>query len=261
MELSVALAVYNEESNLEKCLYSIKDLTRDIVVVDGGSTDNTVSIAQKFKAKIVITDNPPIFHINKQKALDNCKNEWILQLDADEIVTPELGREIESILANSHKFPDLNGYYISRRNYFWGRPMTKGGLYPDRVIRLVKKSKARFPCISVHEQIEIDGRVGCLTNPLDHFAYRTIADYWRKADSYINLTAMEMKKKSVRPGFREFIYCFIYQPTRELFNRYFRHKGFLDGWQGLAFAVFSAMHYPKAYLKYIRTVNQEDSRI
>src|SRR6185437_645004 len=96
--LSVALAVFNEEKNLEACLESVKDIAQEIVIVDGTSTDKTVDVAKKFGARILIKDNPPIFHINKQKAIDMCKNEWILQLDADERVSPKLAKEIMNVI-------------------------------------------------------------------------------------------------------------------------------------------------------------------
>ena len=92
--LSVVLAVYNEEGNLKDCLVSIKDVANEIVIVDGGSTDKTVEIAESFKAKIIETDNPPIFHINKQKALEAATYDWILQLDADERTSGKLNDEI-----------------------------------------------------------------------------------------------------------------------------------------------------------------------
>src|ERR1700749_3736777 len=97
--LSVALAVFNEEKNLTACLESVKDIAQEIIIVDGSSTDSTVAIAKKFGARILITDNPPIFHINKQKAIDMAKNEWILQLDADERVSPKLAEEIMKVIA------------------------------------------------------------------------------------------------------------------------------------------------------------------
>jgi len=177
-KISVALAVFNEAQNLEHCLKSVDGWVSEIVVVDGGSSDKTVEIAKRFKVKIIQTTNPPIFHINKQKALDACTNSWILQLDADEVVTEYLKNEILKILADDKD--DFNGYYIPRRNYFWGHAMTKGGLYPDYVVRLVRKNKAHFPCKSVHEQIAVEGNVGYLQSPLDHLSYRTSKDYWRR---------------------------------------------------------------------------------
>src|SRR5580704_9492166 len=97
--LSVVLAVFNEEKNLADCLNSVKDIAQEIVIVDGSSTDQTVAIAKKFGARILVTDNPPIFHINKQKAIDMAKNEWILQLDADERVSPDLAKEIITVIS------------------------------------------------------------------------------------------------------------------------------------------------------------------
>src|SRR5476651_1626952 len=100
-KITVALAVFNEEKNLDACLESVKDIADEIVIVDGTSTDKTVEIAKKFNSRVLVTDNPPIFHINKQKAIDMAKNEWILQLDADERVSPELAKEIMNVISMS----------------------------------------------------------------------------------------------------------------------------------------------------------------
>src|SRR5476651_1126745 len=97
--LSVVLATFNEEKNLPDCLDSIKNITNEIIIVDGSSTDNTVAIAKKYGAHVIVTDNPPIFHINKQKALKMAKNDWVLQLDADERVSAELAKEITKIIS------------------------------------------------------------------------------------------------------------------------------------------------------------------
>src|SRR5579872_6233454 len=98
-KLSVVLAVYNEEKNLEACLTSVRSIADEIVIVDGSSTDKTVAIAKKFGARVLVTDNPPIFHINKQKAINMAKNEWILQLDADERISPDLAKEIVKVIS------------------------------------------------------------------------------------------------------------------------------------------------------------------
>jgi len=246
--LSVAIAVFNEEENLDSCLRSIALIADEIIVVDGGSTDKTVDLAKKFNAKIIRTTNPAIFHINKQKALDACNGNWILQLDADEVVPESLKNEILKIIENSSG--EYNGYYIPRRNYFWGHAMKKGGLYPDYVIRLIKNKKAHFPCKSVHEQIAVEGIVGYLEFPLDHFSYRTTKDYWKKADSYTTLTAMEMKKSNVLPTFATWFRCVIVKPIHTFVSIYIRHKGFMDGWYGFVFAYWSALHFPIAYKKY-----------
>src|SRR5581483_9317713 len=123
--VSVVLATFNEEKNLPDCLESVKNFADEIIVVDGTSTDKTVEIAKNYKAKVLVTTNPPIFHINKQKAIDMATKDWILQLDADERVTPALAKEIEQIINGDE---EKNGYWIPRKNWFLGRFLMKGGV-------------------------------------------------------------------------------------------------------------------------------------
>lgn len=249
--LSVALAVFNEEKNLRMCLDAIKDIADELVIVDGGSTDSSVEISKEYNAKIINTDNPKIFHINKQKALDACTSTWILQLDADEVIPDDLKKEI--ILTINNESLTSNGYFIPRSNYFWGHFMKKGGQYPDSVIRLVKKGYASFPCKSVHEQIAIQGEVDTLTHPMKHYSYRTRGDYWKKADTYTSLTASELKASTSPKVATCFTYCFL-KPVYTFMMLYIRHKGFVDGLTGFEFSLYSSLHFPWAYLKYLRSI-------
>jgi len=278
MKLSIALAVKNEEKNLDACLASIRDIADEIIIVDGGSTDKTIDIAKKFHAHIIITDNPPIFHINKQKALDTCKGEWILQLDADEVISEKLKAEIQEIISNFkcqmsnqvqisndkkkgnntiNTFINRNenyaGYFIPRRNYFLGHWMRKGGQYPDYVIRLFQNGKGSFPCKSVHEQIVINGEIGYLDNPLDHYSYHSVSEYWKKARGYISLTAIELKKSD--NTFHKALIFLLMKPLITFLSLFIRHKGFVDHIYGFLFALFSALHHPLAYVQYIRHKN------
>jgi glycosyltransferase involved in cell wall biosynthesis len=138
MKLSLCIPTYNEEKNIHIALDSAYDMADEVVIIDGGSTDKTIQIAKSYgpKVKIYEVDNPPNFLLNKERAIEKAKNEWILQLDADEAVTPELKKEINSILDNPN--PEINGYWIPRKNYFLGRFLMKGGVYPDSVLRLYK---------------------------------------------------------------------------------------------------------------------------
>jgi glycosyltransferase involved in cell wall biosynthesis len=250
IKLSVAIAVYNEATNIDACLSSVSSWVDEIVVVDGGSTDETVSRAKKYTNIIIQTDNPPIFHINKQKALDACRGEWILQLDADEVITEALKLEILQTI----KKTTFNGFYIPRRNNFWGHFMKKGGQYPDNVIRLIRKGKARFPCKNVHEQIEVDGAVGYLKEPMLHYSYRTSVDYWKKAETYTTLTAIFMKEKHTQKSFGTWVRYNVALPVKMFFLLFIRHKGFVDGWYGFVFAYWSALHYPIAYRKFVHMI-------
>lgn len=256
MQLSVAIATYNEEKKLGACLASVSSWTDEIVVVDGGSSDRTLEIAIKFKARIIETDNPPIFHINKQKALDACRGDWILQLDADEVVTSQLHDEIlHTIHPNPYTLTPIpyEGFYIPRKNFFCGHWLRKGGQYPDTLIRLVRRGKSHFPCRSVHEQMAVDGSVWYLQNPLLHYPYDSIGEYWKKANTYIDLTSIEMKKRNVpKSPITWFMYNTV-KPTVTFLLLYVRHKGFMDGYWGLLFALFSALHHPLAYMRYVKS--------
>lgn len=254
MEISVVLATFNEEKNLGDCLESVRELADEIIVVDGGSTDKTVAIAKQYGAKVIITDNPPIFHINKQKAISAATKDWILQLDADEQVTPELAKEIKSIMEQWNN--ETMGYWISRKNFFLGRFLMKGGQYPDYTMRLYLRGKGRLPCKSVHEQAVVDGKTGYLKNPLIHMADTNFSHYLLRWQRYTDLMVQELGKKNRQNNLivlfcQGFSYVF-FEPAHWFLLTYFRHKGFLDSWQGLVFSLFSSLRFPVAYLKYFR---------
>ena len=254
--LSVVLATFNEEKNLPDCLYSVKDLADEIIIVDGGSTDKTVEAAKKYGAKVFVTENPPIFHINKQKAIEKATKDWVLQLDADERVTAELRREIEEVINGRWKMEDgkshINGYWIPRKNLFLGRYLMKGGQYPDYTLRLYIRGKGRMPQKSVHEQAVIEGEVGYLTHPLIHIADPSFSRYLLRFGRYTDLIRDELKEKRI--GYNPCVatkYLFAL-PMWWFLMTYIRHKGFMDSWQGFVFSFFSALRFPVAYIKYLR---------
>jgi len=235
IKLSVVLAVFNEETNLKECLESVQEISDQIVIVDGGSTDKTLSIARSFDSKIIETDNPPIFHINKQKALDAASGEWILQLDADERVSKELASEIMKIVNGDEEAIDnhlvepkkyellvrhlklleardgivgkdgpIVAFYMPRKNYFLGKFLKYGGAYPDGTVRLVRRGKAHFALKDVHDQMIIDGGVSVLSHDLVHMADPTFSRYLKRSDRYTSLQAQEwfdnFKKIKVSKG-------------------------------------------------------------
>jgi len=250
IKLSVAIATFNEERTLAACLASIKSLVDEIVVVDGTSTDKTLEIAKSFGAKVILTDNKPIFHINKQMAIDACQGEWILQLDADEIIPPELSKEINSLITNYQLPITFNAFWIKRKKMFLGRWIKKGGQYPDPVIRLFKKGKAKLPCKSVHEQMQVEGEVGWLENPMVHLPTPSFSVYLTKDNRYSTLTALELKEKKVALNFSSMVNFLFFKPFGVFFSQFIRHRGFLDGFPGFVFAFYSAVHWTSGYIKY-----------
>lgn len=247
--LSVVIATFNEEKNLPECLESVKDIADEIVVVDGSSRDKTVDIAKQFGAKVKVTDNPQIFHINKQKAIDMATKEWILQLDADERVTKALADEIKTVI-NSH--PKENGFWVPRKNWFLGRFLMKGGQYPDYTLRLYRRGKGRLPQRDVHEQAEVEGSVGYLKEPLVHIADPEFKRYLLRFNRYTNLMAKQLKEQDIKSSPTNIAKYLLLLPCWWFLLTYGRHKGFMDGWQGFVFSFFSAMRYPVSYMKRLK---------
>jgi glycosyltransferase involved in cell wall biosynthesis len=253
--LSVTLATYNESKNIVRCLEAIKDIADEIIVVDGQSQDDTVKLTQKFKqAQVISTTNKPMFHINKQMGIDACKGKWILQLDADEVVTPELKKEILSIVKKNINDVDQNAFWIPRKNYFLGTFLTKGGQYPDPTIRFYKNGKAHLPCKNVHEQAEVEGKIGWLKNDLEHYADTSFSLYLLRANRYTTLFANELKEKNTKINFLNFLEYYLYKPWWWFIKTYFRHRGYIDGFPGFVFSFFSALRFPIAYTKYYELV-------
>ena len=276
MKLSVVLATRNEEENIKRCLESVKDIVSEIIIFDEYSTDSTREIAEKLGAKVYLEKHHDIFHITKQKALEKAKGEWILQLDADEVVSEELAEQVLAIINNQESIININplferhqqlieerdgeigkdtgpvvGYFIPRRNMFLGKPLIHAGMYPDGVNRLVKRGYARFPQKSVHEQIELDGRVGWLSGDLLHYDSPTLKRYLSRLNRYTDLKAQELKNSKPPKNLWSFFKFIILHPTYHFLLLFIRHLGFLDGVNGFLWSFFSALHFPIAYFKYV----------
>lgn len=283
-KLSVVLATFNEEHNLAACLDSVREIASEIVIVDGTSSDKTVEIAKQYGAKVLIRPNYPIFHINKQIALESARYDWILQLDADERVSQELRSEVAQVIqmssqqiakyqqhlpskrlflrnqqlleARDGQIGSASGGYVAfflpRLNFFLGKYLRYGGVYPDGAIRLVRKGKAEFPCKDVHEIMTIHGQVGWLENPLYHIDSPTFSRYLSRNQRYINLIEAELRRDNTPKTFTTFGYYCLYKPIHWFLLTQIRHKGILDGWQGVVFSFFSALRFPRAYIQYLR---------
>lgn len=245
MKLSLCIATYNEKAFIHYPLDSALSFVDEVIIVDGGSDDGTIEKVKTYgsKVKVIQTDNPPMFHINKQKAIEKASGDWILQLDADEAVTDEMKKEITHIMNSTDS---KAGYWIPRKNFFINRFLMKGGVYPDYTIRLYKNGAAHFPCKSVHENVEVKGEVGHMVSPLLHYADPDFSRYMLRWNRYTTLDAQDIlkaKKEVCMPCY------FIGKPLYTFFMMYFRHKGFMDGFPGFVFALFSSIRYWSIYVK------------
>ncbi len=227
--LSVALITLNEAANLPRTLESVI-WAQEIVVVDSGSTDATVEMARAAGAH-VFTESWKGFAGQKNSAIGHATGDWILSLDADEEVSPELAREIQALLAGE---PTFAGYRIPRLNHFLGRPLRHGGYWPDPKLRLFRRGAARFQEQPVHETMLADGPVGRLNGHLIHHCYPTLADYKEHMSRYSTVAAQAIVD-SGRAG-RSWPWLFwnsVLNPAATFVYNYVFRLGFLDGGAGL----------------------------
>jgi len=244
-KLSVVVITRNEEKNIRGCLKSVK-WADEIIVVDDMSSDGTVEICREYTKKIFLNDSKGGFHKNKNLGIEKTTGGWVLSLDADEIISPELAEEIKEAINNPGKI----GYYIPRKNYFLGRWIRGCGWWPDRIIRLFKKGVTKWP-LDIHDtpRIEEKNKVGYLRNSLIHYTYRSLNQYFEKFNRYTSRLAQEEFEKGIRIGKRNFLIYFLMKPLFWFLRKYLLWKGFRDGFRGLFISLSSALVIFVTYAK------------
>src|SRR5215469_15731397 len=245
MSLSICIITLNEEANIRRTLESVKDIADEIIVVDSGSTDSTVPIAQSYGAKVFVEDWKG-FALQKNSALDKATCDWILSLDADEEVSPELAASIKSLLRSGGTSPECDAYTMNRRNLYLGRWIKHAGYYPDPKMRLVKRELAEFEIRAVHEDMKKLPRTVHVKGDLIHHAYPRLESFIEHANRYSSLGA-QMVVAEHKVGF-SFINI-VLRPLVRFFYMYFFRLGFLDGREGLLVLMTHASYVSWKYAK------------
>ena len=242
--LSVAIITLNEEANLARTLQSIT-FADEIVVLDAGSTDRTTAIAAEYGAHFFV-EQWKGFGAQKNAALEKCSHGWILSLDADEVVSPELADSIRKLLEGT---PRHAAYFVSRRNLFLGRWMKHGGYYPDRKLRLIRRGSARFEERAVHETLQFTGSTGVLAGDLIHHAYPTLAGYIEHMNRYSTLAAEQSGKKKSILSLVQFVTGVLLNPFATFIYNYIIRLGLLDGREGLLQHLYHSVYVSWKYAK------------
>lgn len=229
-KLSVAIITRNEEARIGDCLESVRWVD-EIVVVDTGSSDRTLELCQKYTPHV---HSRPWegYALAKNTAVALTRGDLILSLDADERVSEGLQAEISTLRQQPLEML-ADGYAIPRRNYVWGRWMRHGGLYPDDQLRLFKRGKGRFSERRVHESVEVTGRIGRLSHPLDHYSYRGLGEFIERLNRYTDLAAQDRRDQG--PPFHA--WGLATRPVARFLRNYLLKQGFRDGLPGLIIAV------------------------
>jgi glycosyltransferase involved in cell wall biosynthesis len=241
IRLSVILITKNEALNLQACLDCVH-FADEIVVVDSGSTDGTVELARNAGATVIETPDWPGFGPQKNRALAAASGEWILSIDADERITPELAQEIIQTISQS---TTSDAYEISRRSWYCGRFIQYAGWSPDYVLRLFKRNTARFSEHIVHERLISDGTVQKLKSIMLHYSFRDFSQVLQKVDQYSTLSA----KQAYAKGKRANVGTALLHGFWAFLRTYLLRLGILDGQQGLALAISNG---EGSYYRYVK---------
>jgi glycosyltransferase involved in cell wall biosynthesis len=227
--LSAAIITLNEAANLPRTLASVR-FAKEVVVVDSGSTDATVEIAGRAGARLF--EEPwKGFAGQKNSAIAHATGDWVLSLDADEEVSPELAREIEALLAGE---PAFAAYRIPRLNHFLGRPLQHGGYWPDPKLRLFRRGAAQFEDRPVHETLQAQCPAGRLKGCLIHHCYPTLDEYIEHMNRYSAVSAeMLVRAGRTSRSLPAFLWNALVNPAATFLYNYIFRLGFLDGREGL----------------------------
>lgn len=239
--LSVVLSVHNEESVLDGALKSVKEIADEIIIVNNESTDNSVKVAKKYTKNILEhKNNPLILNQAKNYGFSKAKSDWILSLDPDERVSPELAKEISAIQHsefNIHNSP--TGYWMPRKNKIFGKWLVGGIWWPDYQLRLFRRGLGKFPAKHNHEFLTVDGETAYLQNPLVHYSYTSIIQYVEK----FTYTYLENEvRNQIAAGKKIHWYDAIRMPSSDFVINFFVRQGYKDGLHGLILALLQASY-------------------
>jgi glycosyltransferase involved in cell wall biosynthesis len=239
--LSACIISFNEADRIDRCLKAL-EFCSEIIVVDSHSTDGTRDIAARCGARVIERDWPG-YRSQKQFASDAAQHEWVLCVDADEIVTPELRAEIQALRQGG--FAAMKGYSMPRLTAYFGGILRHGNAWPDRKIRLYHRGAARWIGYEVHEKIAVNGPVGAIRAHLEHYAYRSLDDHLSRIDRYARLMAEEMYKA----GRRCQLPAVLLHPLWRFVRGMLVKRGVLDGWRGWLFHFVEAGYVHRKYLR------------
>jgi glycosyltransferase involved in cell wall biosynthesis len=241
VSLSVIVIAKDEETAIRRCLESVA-WADEIVVVDSGSTDRTVGVCEERGAKVHSTTDWPGFGAQKNRALDLAHGDWVLSLDADEWLSPRLQSEIQATVSGP---ADCAAYGIPRLSSFCGRFMRYSGWWPDRVLRLFRRGRARFSDDLVHEKLIVQGAVGALSQPMLHESFTSLEEVLDKVNRYSSAGAQMM----VADGRAGSLTSAVAHGAWTFMRTYVLKAGFMDGREGFMLAVSNAEGVYYRYLK------------
>ena len=233
--LSVVISALNEEKKIGRTLSSVR-FADEIIVVDNGSTDETSKIARSFGAKVFKRKNNKMLNVNKNYGFLKAHSDWILCLDADEEIPLDLKNEIQLVLSAEE---DVSGFWITRKNIIFGKWIQHGLWWPDKQLRLFKRTSGSYPCQHVHEYIRIEGNTSDLKSAYIHYNYESISQFIRKMDTLYSENEVE---NLLRASYQFSWFDAIRFPVSDFIKIYFAQEGYKDGLHGLVLSLLQGMY-------------------
>lgn len=235
--ISAVILTKNEEENIGRCLESVK-WCDEIIVIDDKSSDRTIGIARKYKAAIYSHPLNNDFSAQRNFGISKAKNEWVLFVDSDEVVSDALAYEVSNAIGlKDQNLNGFNGFYVRRSDFIWGKQLKYGETGNIKLLRLARKNYGAWKGMA-HEKWEVKGPIGNLKNPLLHYPHKTLEEFLKEVNFYTDIRARELKSKNTKV----FFHTILLYPLGKFIINYFIERGFMDGIPGLITATVMSFH-------------------
>lgn len=243
--ISAVIITRNEADKIARCLESVKWVD-EIVVVDDQSSDETVEICKRYTPEVIIHRLEGNFDNQRNLGTEKAKGDWVLQMDADEVVSEELRTRIKKILENNS---DCSGFKFKRKNYFLGKPLLYGGWHHD-FLRLFRKKAGKYIGSGVHELIEVKGKIGQINADMEHYLCQNLSQFTERQNYYTSLGAERLLRERGLVSNKEVRYHLLIKPLKLFWKTYVKKQGFRDGVHGLTYCIFNAFLHFFNWAKY-----------
>jgi glycosyltransferase involved in cell wall biosynthesis len=246
LKLSAVIVTKNEEKIIERCLKSLSGLADEIVIVDDKSSDRTIDICGKFpNTKVIINESKGNLDIQNSIGMEQSSGEWILQLDADEVVPADTSAKILERIKDPGHYAAFN---LKRRNFFLGKPILNAGNYHDK-IKLFRKDKAKYIGCSIHETLKIYGEIGSINADIFHYPFNSIKGYIDRINYYSELEAGVFLKKNKAPSEKHIKYRITWKAVKTFYKLYIKKSGYKDGMHGLIWCLLNVINVQLFWMK------------
>ena len=256
-KLTAIIITKNEEKKISCCLNSLKSVADEIVVVDDLSSDATVKLCRDLGAKVIINESNGDFDKQRNLGIANATCEWILQMDADEIMPQETGEKIKFLINCPEEYV---AFKLKRKNYFLGYFLRYSGAY-DYMTKIFKKGSAKYTGSSVHETLSVDGQIGAIDADIEHYPYDSINQVIERSNFYNQIEANLFVSNAEKITLKEIRYRLTWRALRLFWKIYFKKKGYKDGTYGLAWCVLNVMSTQIKWLKIWEKAGREGKLI